>query len=456
MASFGISHSTFRNPLSRRDWLRLMAAGVVGYSMSRWLPLLADDTVNNPQRRRACILLWMDGGPSQTDTFDLKPGHANGGPFQEIATSVPGIKISEHLPRLARHMDRMALVRSMTTKEGDHNRANQFLRTGYQPQGDIQFPPIGALLAKELGEKENAMPSFVSIAPDRLVNPSSFGPGFLGPEYAPLVVGESGRAVAGTGADLYERALLVENLEASPDVPAAHLESRVELLRELDTDFRKDRPGTPPTSHQSAYDRAVRLMRAGGGKAFNLDEEKDALRDAYGRNLFGQGCLLARRLVERGVPFVEVTLGGLNGGALGWDTHVQNFDSVKNLSEVLDPAWATLLGDLKDHGLLDSTLVVWMGEFGRTPQINQNRGRDHFPNAWSTVVCGGGIKGGQVVGKTSPNGTAIEERPVTVPDFLATVCHALGVDPRKQNMSNVGRPIRIVDKSAEAIKELLA
>jgi hypothetical protein len=300
------------------------------------------------------------------------------------------------------------------------------------------------------------MPGFVSIAPDRAVNPSAHSPGFLGPEFAPLIVGEAGRAVAGVGPNQYERALRVENLESPAEVPTGHLESRMGVLRELESEFLKSHPGVPQRSHQAAYERAVQLMHTGGGKAFNLEEEKDSLRDAYGRNLFGQGCLLARRLVERGVPFIEVTLGGPNGGALGWDTHAQNFDSVKNLSQILDPAFATLLQDLKDRGMLDSTLVVWMGEFGRTPRINQNRGRDHFPNAWSTVLAGGGIKGAQVIGQTSPDGMSIKDRPVKVPDFLATVCLALGVDPLKYNMSNVRRPIRIVDKAAQPIKEVLA
>jgi hypothetical protein len=398
----------------------------------------------------------MDGGPSQTDTFDLKPGHVNGGPFKEISTAVPGIRISEHLPRVAKHMNRMALIRSMTTREGDHDRANLYLRTGYKPQGEIQFPPIGALLSKELGAKEASLPGFVSIAPNRGVAPAAHGPGFLGPRFAPLTVGESGQAVAGGAAELYERALQVENLAAPPGVPAGHLESRVGLLRDLEDEFARDRPGAPLRSHRAAYERAVRLMRSASGEVFNLDGEKSALRDAYGRNLFGQSCLLARRLVERGVPFVEVTLGGVTGGALGWDTHAQNFDAVKNLSQVLDPACATLLEDLKDRGLLDTTLVVWMGEFGRTPQINASRGRDHFPTAWTTVLAGGGIKGGQVVGKTSPSGLGIVDRPVTVPDFLATVCLALGVDPLKENLSNVNRPIRIVDKVARPIREVVA
>jgi hypothetical protein len=222
----------------------------------------------------------------------------------------------------------------------------------------------------------------------------------------------------------------------------------------MESDFVGRHPGVAPRSHQTAYDRAVRLMRTTAAKAFNLDEEPSTLRDAYGRSLFGQGCLLARRLVERGVPFVEVTLAGDNGA--GWDTHAQNFEVVRQLSQVLDPAWGTLMGDLEVRGLLDSTLVVWMGEFGRTPAINPQRGRDHFPTAWSTVLAGGGIRGGQAVGKTSPDGMEVVERPISVPDFLATVCLALGIDPLKQNVSNVGRPIRIADAGSKPIKEVLS
>jgi uncharacterized protein (DUF1501 family) len=222
----------------------------------------------------------------------------------------------------------------------------------------------------------------------------------------------------------------------------------------MESDFVNRHPGVAPRSHQTAYDRAVRLMRTTAAKAFNLDEEPSAVRDAYGRSLFGQGCLLARRLVERGVPFVEVTLAGDNGA--GWDTHAQNFDVVRLLSQVLDPAWGALMNDLEVRGLLDSTLIVWMGEFGRTPKINPQQGRDHYPTAWSTVLAGGGVRGGQAVGKTSPDGMEVVERPTTVPDFLATVCLALGIDPLKQNVSNVGRPIRIADKTAAPIQEVLA
>jgi hypothetical protein len=441
--------------LSRRDWLKLASAGVVASSVSGWIDNLAHAAAAHPSRKRSCILLWMNGGPSQMDTFDLKPGHKNGGPIKEIATSAPGLCISEHLPKLAKFGDRLVAVRSMQTKEADHGRATFLMRTGYMPTGPIQYPSIGALVSKELGKEDAALPNCVSIAPYRFFSPGAYGPGFLGPKYAPLVVGDSAQFFR-PGMNTYEQALKVENIAPPADVDSAHGDVRLALLREMEAEFIARHPGVASASHRTAYERAVRLMKTAASKAFNLDEEKASLRDSYGRNLFGQGCLLARRLVERGVPFVEVTLGGVNGGAFGWDTHGQNFENVKRLCGVLDPAWATLMGDLKERGLLDSTLIVWMGEFGRTPKINRQNGRDHYPNAWSTVLAGGGVKGGRAVGKTSADGTTVEERPVTVSDLLATVCQALGINHEKQNNSNVGRPIRIADKGAKPIQEVLA
>lgn len=441
--------------LSRRDCLQLSAAGVLTASMSGWLEALASDAASHPQRRRACILLWMNGGPSQIDTFDLKPNHDNGGPFRETSTSVPGIRISEHLPRLARHMNDMALIRSMSTREGDHTRATFYLRTGYLPQGPIQYPTLGSLVSRELGSDESPLPNFVSIAPYRLLSPNAYNAGFLGPQYAPLLVGDILNPTLGQN-DNYDERLRVADMKTPEEVPTAQFDDRVGLLEDLQRDFIAQHPGTSPQSHRTAYERAVRLMRTGARSAFHLDEEPTQIRDAYGRSLFGQGCLLARRLVERGVPFVEVTLGAFAGNALGWDTHNQNFPNVRRLCEVLDSAWAMLLTDLKQRGLLDTTLVVWMGEFGRTPRINPQSGRDHFPNAWSTVLCGGGIRGGQAFGRTSADGMTVDGQAVSVPDFLATICRALGIDPSKQNMSNVGRPIRVVDPAASPIRELLA
>jgi hypothetical protein len=325
------------------------------------------------------------------------------------------------------------------------------------PQGPIHYPTLGSLVSKELGSDEAELPNFVSVAPVRAFNPAAFGPGFLGPQYAPLVVGERAVADASAGADARNMAFKVEDLNPPAGVDKSRADNRLGLLDSLSRDFVDRHPGITPVSHQDAYQRAVRLMRSKAARAFELDEEPAKLRDAYGRTAFGQGCLLARRLVERGVPFVEVSLSSSEGGmAFGWDTHLQNFDAVKKLSEVLDPAWATLMQDLRGRGMLDSTLIVWMGEFGRTPKINKDAGRDHFPNAWSTVLAGGGIKGGQVIGDTGIDGLQVKDRPVQVPDLLATVCHAVGIDPMTQNSSDVGRPIRIVDPKAKPIKEVLA
>lgn len=448
---------TPRSPLSRRDWLRLTSCGAFGLSMSGWLPALADEVAKNPNRKRACILLWMTGGPSQVDTFDPKPEHANGGPVKAIDTSAPGVQISEYLPKLAKQIEHVAVVRSMTTKEGDHTRATYLLRTGYLPQGPVQYPTMGSVWSKELGSDENELPNFISVAPYRFLSPAAFGPGFLGPRHAPLVVGDGTGFVGRPNDNSYEQSLKVKNLAAPMGVTTEQTDARLSLLTELETDFIARHPGVSPTSHRTAYNQAVKMMRSEAVQAFDLAKEDDKLRDAYGRNQFGQGCLLARRLVERGVPFVEVSLNGVNGGqGLGWDTHINNFEDVKKLCDVLDPAWATLLEDLKARSLLDTTLVVWMGEFGRTPKINNNKGRDHYPNAWSTVLCGGGIKGGQAYGKTSADAMTVADHPVQVADLLATACHALGINPMKQNMSNVGRPIRIADPNAKVIDELLA
>jgi hypothetical protein len=446
------------HPLSRRELFRLAAAGFAAYSSSGWLGRLAEAAANNPQRKRSCILLWMAGGPSQMDTFDLKPGHENGGPFKEIQSAVPGIKISEHLPRVAKQMKDLAIIRSMSTRESDHGRATYLLRTGRVPGGPIQYPPLGSLVAKELAAPEAELPSFVSIAPFRFLSPAAFEAGFLGPQYAPLVIGDGAANFGPAQPGDADQALKVKDLDLPSDVGAKRAAGRLQMLDEMQQEFLAERSGLPSESHRTAYQRAVTLMRSKAVKAFDLSEESKELRDKYGRNLFGQGCLLARRLVEREVPFVEVTLSSVPGqGAIGWDTHQDNFNGVRRLSEVLDPAWATLMEDLRTRGLLETTLIVWMGEFGRTPKIVKDRtGRDHWSASWSAVLGGGGIKGGQVVGKTSADGTKVEERLVPETDFLATIGRALGIDVQKQNQSNVGRPIRIVEPTAKPIKEVLA
>jgi hypothetical protein len=440
--------------MNRRDWLRTSTVGAVGFSMSGWLRALAAESVGkNP--KRACILLWMNGGPSQMDTFDLKPGHPNGGPFKEIATSVPGIKIGEHLPKVAQQMKNLAVIRGMSTKEGDHGRATYLMRNGYLPQGAIEYPTFGSLVSKELGKETADLPNFVSIAPIRYLAQAAWSPGFLGPQFAPLMVGDA-QNFFGQAQGNPDQMLKVPDLQPAGGITRDQAEQRVGLLKDVEDKFVTDHPGLISGSHRAAYEKAVKLMKADATKAFDLSTEPAVLRDRYGRNLFGQGCLLARRLVERGVPFVEVTLGGTTGSPIGWDTHQNNFDSVKSQCGTLDPAWATLIDDLKQRGMLDSTIVVWMGEFGRTPRINPQKGRDHFSSAWTTVLGGGGIKGGSVVGRTSADGMSVEHRPVTAPDLLATVCKSLGIDHQKQNMSNVQRPIRIVDKAAKPLTEVLA
>src|SRR5947199_737694 len=239
--------------LSRRDWLRLTTAGVMGYSVSGWLGALAADAARNPQRKRSCILLWMSGGPSQMDTFDLKPGHANAGPFKEIEASVPGIRISEHFPQVGRLAEHLAIVRSMNSKEGDHGRATYLLRTGYVPQGPIQYPSLGALVSKELGDEHAELPNFVSVAPFRVLNQGAFGSGFLGPRHAPLIVGEGGVAAPQQGAAA-DRALRVQDLAPPAEVTRPQADARLELLREVQSAFAADHPDAPAASHQSAYD----------------------------------------------------------------------------------------------------------------------------------------------------------------------------------------------------------
>lgn len=443
-------------PLNRRDWLRVSTAGMMAGSASGWFDQLAAQAAESDQRKRACILLWMNGGPSQMDTFDLKPGHENGGPFQAIETSAPGLKISEHLPKLAKHGEHLAVLRSMSTKEGDHSRATHTMRTGYGPTGPVSYPSIGPLIGKELGSLSSELPSCVSIAPFRSFSPSAFGPGFLGPNYAPLLVGDGQFGSSPQIANSIDEILKVQNLSPARGVSASNTSSRLNLLKQMEEKFAANHPSNATSSRRAAYKKALLMMGSKTTEAFDLTQEPDELRDAYGRNLFGQGCLLARRLVERGVPFVEVSLTSVPGqNFFGWDTHQNNFEAVQALSGVLDAGWGTLMEDLTSTGLIDTTTILWMGEFGRTPIINTNTGRDHYPKAWTTVLAGGGIAGGQAVGATSPDGIEVADRPIGVGDLLATLITALGIDPMQQNMSNVGRPIRLADPEASPVKECL-
>jgi hypothetical protein len=416
---------------NRREMLKLSAAGVLTTSFSGWLNVLAARAAQTGETpRKRCVLLWMDGGPSHKDTFDLRPGTDNGGPYRAIDTSVPGIQISEHLPQFATLVNHAAIIRSMSTTEGAHPRAKYNLHTGYREGvGGISYPSIGSLVAQQIGDQDAPMPNYVSVGN------RAYGSGFLGPRFEPLSVIDPARGV--------------ENLRAS--VAAEQFDSRVDLLEEMEQAFHRTHHAPVGEAHHTTYRRAVTLMRDQGTRAFDIALEPPAVRQRYGSSRFGEGCLLARRLVEAGVSFVEVTLGG-------WDTHQNNFERVRQLSAQLDPAMSALTTDLRDRGLLDSTLIVWMGDFGRTPRINQRGaqpGRDHYPRAWSTVLVGGGIRGGQVIGRTDVEAAAVAERPVSTIDFMATICNILGIDHDQMNQAPNGRPIRIVDRGSNPIEGLL-
>lgn len=433
--SLGSSFSKF----SRRDMLRIATASAAGFSCSGLLPALAAAT-EGKKPAKSCILLWMAGGPSQLETLDPKPGHKNGGPTKSIQTAVPGIEICDNLPGIAQQMADVSLIRSMKTREGDHGRATQLMMTGHRPMGgNVSYPVLGSMVAERLMADDSKLPGFVAVSPFRL---NGLGSGFLGPRYSAL-------NVSGASNDPSARAnLTIENLTPS-GTNRDQLSDRQHLLSLV-------RAGVPEAAiavqkHESVYGQAMRMVETEAEGAFRLEEEPSVLRDAYGRSRFGQGCLLARRLVERGVPFVEVTLDRSAEGS--WDSHVSNFRTVSGMCDVLNPAWSTLMNDLKQRGLLDSTLVVWMGEFGRTPVINTSGGRDHFPDAWSVALAGAGIKGGQSIGKTSDGGEEVVERPVSSADLFATIFEGLGIDSESENQMG-DRPIPLVD-GGSALKELL-
>jgi hypothetical protein len=377
----------------------------------------------------------MNGGPSHLHTFDIKEG----GEFQSIATSVPGIRISEHFPKLAQHAQHLALLRGMATGVSIHERARYLLHTGYR-SGVSPFPTAGSVVAAELGRPEFELPNFVVVdggnmrtyhlaksRPSELVTlQGSLKPGYLGPAHAPLLVNDP--------------ELGVENLK--PLLAPKPFEERVALLEAAEKEFQDRYPLSAPQQHRASYEQALRMLRAEKAKAFDLHKEPDGVRDTYGRNRFGQACLLARRLVEVGVPFVEVV-------SNGWDNHGGAARPIKEASPFIDAGMAALLADLKQRGLLEHTLVIWMGEFGRTP----SNGDGHYGRAWSTVLAGGGLRTGQVVGRTDARGANVEERPITAPDFLATVFHALGIDYNKRFDSN-GRPVRLVDRGGKPVSEL--
>jgi hypothetical protein len=420
--------------VSRRGFLRSIGAGAAGLSALGWSDLMTLKADELRKRGMACIVLWMQGGPSQFETFDPKPGTSTGGETKAIPTAVPGIQIAEHWPETAKVMNDLAIIRSMTNKEGNHQRASYQLHTGYVPSGSVKYPAFGSAVCSEIADTAFDLPHFVAIGG------RTEGATFLGVEFDPFLVQDANRPPA--------------NVSLPQNMTDKRLTRRVGLLKKLEKDFAESGAKIVVEDHQALYDKASNMVLSPRVKAFDLSQESDSTRDKFGRSSFGQGCLLARRLVEVGVTYVEVGIAG-RGGAGNWDTHQDNFTRIPALAKDIDPGFAALITDLKERGMLDTTLVVWMGEFGRTPRINPNAGRDHWPRSFNGILAGGGIRGGQVIGSTNADGTDIKDRPVAVPDLLCSLCHSLKIDPRKENTSPLGRPLKIVD-GGSVVKELFA
>ncbi len=430
MSTQALTHvqATKEGVFSRRSFLRTMGAGAVGAGMLGWKDLVTLNADELRKKGMACILLFMRGGPSQLETFDPKPGSKSGGPTKAISTAVDGIQIAEHWPNVAKQMKDLAIIRSMTNREGQHQRAVYQLHTCDIPAGGIKHPGFGSIVASEIAPDGFDLPHFVSIG-NRF---NTLSASFLGMSFAPFVVQNPTQ--------------MPNNVELPRSVKSQSLDRRLALMKELEEDFAKSGARDLVDSHRELYKSAAKMVKSERLKAFDLSQEKASVRAKYGQSSFGQGCLLARRLVERGVTFVEVD-------SNGWDTHQDNFTRVKSLSSQVDSAMATLIADLKERGMLERTLVIWMGEFGRTPRINARTGRDHFPRAFNVALAGGGVKGGQVIGSTSANGTTVKERPVSVVDLFSSFCKSLKINPAKENLSQEGRPLKIVDGGAP-VKEL--
>ena len=429
--------------MTRRHFMTHVAgaSAMVVPAMSFTNTLLANATTLQ-KRHKSCIMLWMGGGPATIDMWDLKPGAPTGGEFKPIATSLPGLEISEHLPLMAKEMKNpRQVVRSMSTKEADHNRGRYYMHTGYVPNPNIEYPSYGSVIAHELAAKvpELEIPPFVSVGG------GSEGPGFLGMTWAPFVVSSNGDVrdlrMAGIGPErMAQRMNMLKTTEGSfmSQVGGGDLAA-----------LEHGGPTTPAGDHAKILTKADLLMSSKQMEAFKVGSEPKEMQEKYGNTNFGKGCLMARRLVEIGVPFIEVDLGG-------WDTHANNFTTLKNtkLPEV-DKAFSALVSDLSERGLLDDTVIVWLGEFGRTPRINGGAGRDHWARSWSVVVGGGGFKRGTVVGKTNSDGNTVESEPYTSQDLMASVIKAMGISLDTTFTSNNGRPMKIAN-SGKVIKELFA
>ena len=426
-------HLSTPGGMSRRHFLGHMATTAMAVPAMQFVGSLQAQGATLRKNNKSLILLWMGGGPSHMDTWDLKPeSEKNGGPFKPIATSAPGVMISEHLPTVAKQMHHLNIVRNLNSKEGNHDRGTYMMHTGYAPNPTVVHPAFGSVCSLELGDKLGegfSLPHCIAI------NTPGEGAGFLGMTHSPFFVQNPNQPVA--------------NLLPPGDVDQLRMNRRLQMLGLVENNFLASNRGQGSKDHKAVYTKTVKMMNSQYTQAFNLEKEPAAVRDAYGRNSFGQGCLMARRLVEQGVTFVEVSLGG-------WDTHADAFSTLsKTLHPQLDKGMGTLVADLAQRGLLDNTMVVWMGEFGRTPRINQNGGRDHWPRSWSVVMGGGGLKGGQAIGATDKDGVDIVGPEAGVMDLIASMAKGMGIGLTTEYVTPRGRPIKVVD-GGTPIKELFA
>lgn len=421
-----------RQAVSRRGFLHTVSAAAFASGTLSFRDVVTVRADDLRRQGRSMILLWMQGGPSQFETFDPKPGTESGGETKAIDTAVPGIQIASAWSETAKVMNDLAIIRSLTNKEGQHDRATYQLHTGYIPSGSVKHPALGSNIAREISAQDSDIPSVVTVAGGRVGPGAVIGAGFLGVDYEPFQVANPNQ--------------MPDNVATG--VADARFNRRLGLLGQLDGEFSQRGGEIVADNHRKIYDKASKLILSPKTKAFDLSQESNATRQLYGDSDFGRGCLLARRLVEAGVTFIEVRHGN-------WDTHQDNAENTTRLSREVDPGLAALISDLKQRGLLDKTLVAWMGEFGRTPKINPRGGRDHYPRVFNAVLAGGGVKGGQVIGASTKDGSGVDRDPMTVPDLFCSICKSLGVNPAKENMSPLGRPMKIVD-GGEVVGKLFA
>jgi hypothetical protein len=426
----------------RRDFLKGVslagaAAGSLGAVAGSGLTdVMAAGTETLRRQGKSCILVWLQGAPSQFETFDPKPDHDNGGETKAIDTSVAGIRIAENLPHTAKVADRLSIIRSLSTKEGNHQRATYMLHTSYVPTATVKHPTLGAVVSHEIVDPSCELPAFVRINGRGFGNGG--GGGLLGTAYDPFDVGGAGRGPAG-GPSAGGGTLRPSN--TAPTTPEDRYRTRLGLLGRLEQ--AADNPAIAHASadHQKLYDKASRMILSPQMKAFDTAGEPEKIRQMYGSDDFGTGCLLARRLIETGVTCVEVGLGN-------WDTHDDNFNRCRTLCGRLDQPLAALIRDLEERGMLERTLVVVMGEFGRTPRINPRGGRDHYPRAFSAALAGCGVRGGQVIGGTDAGGDDVADGRMSEKDLFCSIYRALGINFHKEFMSPIGRPIKIVEGGA--------